>query len=128
MNKKAQSISSAAHNVSFEDVLQQHDDAHPDVFVGTIFHEKTLTFIKYALLLDAIDEGWLYEQKGWMLNQLHRYREAIGAFDRARRLGYGNDSWLYEQKSYALNKLERNEEALEAFERSRRLGFANEES
>jgi tetratricopeptide (TPR) repeat protein len=97
------------------------------VHVSPQRHEKTLTFIKYALLLDAIDEGWLYEQKGWMYNQLHRYREALSAFERARHLGYANDGWLYEQKSYALDKLERDEEALEAFERARRLGYANEE-
>ncbi|GCF11021.1 hypothetical protein [Dictyobacter arantiisoli] len=97
------------------------------VVVGTARYKKTLAFIKYALLLDAIDEGWLYEQQGWMFNQLHRYREAVEAFDRARRLGYANDGWLYKQKSYALNKLERNEEALEAGERARKLGYVNEE-
>ncbi|GCE30620.1 hypothetical protein KDA_61040 [Dictyobacter alpinus] len=98
-----------------------------DIFVGAARHEKTLKFIKYALLLDAIDEGWLYEQQGWMFNQLERYREALEAFERARNLGYANDGWLYKQKSYALDQLDRDEEALEACERARRLGYVNEE-
>lgn len=97
------------------------------IFVGAARHKKTLTFIRYALLLDAIDEGWLYEQQGWMFNQLQHYREAIDAFDRARQLGYANDGWLYKQKSYALNQLERGDEALEAGERARRLGYIHEE-
>jgi tetratricopeptide (TPR) repeat protein len=97
------------------------------IFVGSALHKKTLTFIRYALLLDAIDEGWLYEQQGWMFNQLQHYREALDAFDRARQLGYANDGWLYKQKSYALNKLERADEALEAGERARRLGYIHEE-
>lgn len=110
--------------VGLDSHYQSNDDR---TFVGTSLHKKTLTFIKYALLLDAIDEGWLYEQQGWMLNQLHHYREALDAFDRAHHLGYANDGWLYKQKSFALNKLERAEEALEAGERARRLGYVNEE-
>ncbi|GER90970.1 hypothetical protein KDW_51320 [Dictyobacter vulcani] len=109
------------------ELTSQYSEDGVDVFVGAVHHEKTLTFIKYALLLDAIDEGWLYEQQGWMFNQLQRYREALEAFERARQLGYGNDGWLYKQKSYALDKLERNEEALEACERARRLGYVSEE-
>jgi tetratricopeptide (TPR) repeat protein len=125
MDQTTQPTTETAPVSSLTATFQQYDDHYKDVFVEPLIHEKTLTFIKYALLLDAIDEGWLYEQKGWMFNQLQRYREALVAFDHARRLGYANDGWLYEQKSYALNKLSRNEEALEAFERARRLGFAN---
>jgi tetratricopeptide (TPR) repeat protein len=89
-------------------------------------HERTLTFIKYALQLDAIDEGWLYEQKGWMFNQLQRYREALVAFERARHLGYADDSWLHEQKTYALNKLACNDESLETVEHMPCLDYAND--
>ena len=97
-----------------------------DVHVEATCHERTLTFIKYALQLDAIDEGWLYEQKGWMFNQLHRYREALVAFERARCLGYANDSWLHEQKTYALNKLACDDESLEAVEHTPCLDYAND--
>lgn len=110
-----------------DDLTSQYQAKDDNVFVGAAKHEKTLTFIKYALLLDAIDEGWLYEQQGWMFNQLQRYREALEAFERARHLGYANDGWLYKQKSYALTRLDRGEEALEACERARRLGYVNEE-
>lgn len=120
-------ISLANVNALTADLASQYSEEDADIYVGAVRHEKTLTFIKYALLLDAIDEGWLYEQQGWMFNQLQRYREALEAFERARQLGYANDGWLYKQKSYALDKLERNEEALEACERARRLGYVSEE-
>jgi hypothetical protein len=121
-------VSFLSHEGAFALGMPELSTSYDDdsVHVDARRHEKTLTFIKYALQLDAIDEGWLYEQKGWMYNQLHRYREAVTAFDRARHLGYANDGWLYEQKSYALDKLERGEEAMEAFDRARRLGYANE--
>lgn len=109
------------------DLTSQYSPSNADIVVGAGNHKKTLTFIKYALQLDAIDEGWLYEQQGWMFNELQRYREALEAFERARHLGYGNDGWLYKQKSYALSHLDRGEEALEACERARKLGYINEE-
>jgi tetratricopeptide (TPR) repeat protein len=101
-----------------------HEDE--GVHVEAQRHERTLTFIKYALQLDAIDEGWLYEQKGWMFNQLQRYREALVAFERARHLGYADDSWLHEQKTYALNKLACNDESLDAVEHIPCLDYAND--
>ncbi|GLV55010.1 hypothetical protein KDH_18570 [Dictyobacter sp. S3.2.2.5] len=109
------------------DLTSQYQVENDNIFVGPDKHKKTLTFIKYALQLEAIDEGWLYEQQGWMFNQLQRYREALEAFERARHLGYGNDGWLYKQKSYALTRLDRVEEASEAGERARKLGYVNEE-
>lgn len=114
-------------NTLSADLTSRYKDKNDDFVVGAASHQKTLTFIKYALLLDAIDEGWLYEQQGWMFNELQRYREALEAFERARHLGYGNDGWLYKQKSYALSRLDRGEEALEAGERARKLGYLSEE-
>ncbi|GCE22738.1 hypothetical protein [Dictyobacter kobayashii] len=127
MNQHSKQVSLSNANVMTSDMTSHYQDKDDNVFVGAARHEKTLKFIKYALLLDAIDEGWLYEQQGWMFNQLQRYREALEAFERARHLGYANDGWLYKQKSYALNKLDRGEEALEACERARRLGYVSEE-
>jgi tetratricopeptide (TPR) repeat protein len=95
------------------------------VAIDLLHNKNTLTFIRIALQFDVMDEGWLYVQKGWILNNMRRYREAIDAFDQAGHLGYTSDGWLYEQKMRALIHLRRYREALEASEQALRLDYTD---
>ncbi len=99
------------------------DEEH--IAVDLRHDEKTLAFIRIALQFDVMDEGWLYVQKGWVFNNMRRYREAVDAFEQASHLGYNGDGWFYEQKMRAFIHLHRYREALEASEQALRLNYTD---
>ena len=83
-------------------------------------YEKAIVCYSKSLVINQKNEdAWFW--KGYMLNELQRFKEAINCFDKSP-----NDTFTWNNKGYALNHLQRFEEAIECCDKAIEINPQND--
>ena len=61
--------------------------------------------------------AWAWANRGWSLERLERYEEALASYDKAIETD-SNYAWAWARRGYSLNRLERYEEALASYDKA----------